>query len=161
MPSKENASRISVMIWITNIPLEEVATGLIAKLYGIRWQVELIFKCWKSQLKIDHCRGTHPNRIKVLVLSRLAMILIIALASMIPKTNMELFEDKELSLPKVVNWLQQGNRFNKLLGGDCELLTQFYHACSKWLSKTEYTGRRTSWMALGDLDDSEVYKAEL
>lgn len=159
MASEENIARISVMIWITNLFSLEILPHMIAKLYGVRWQIELIFKCWKSQLKIQHCRGTGPHRIRVLVLSRLAVILIIALVSMIPKINMELFEDKELSMPKVINWLQQGDRFKKLIEADFEVVNQFYRACKKWLYKIEYSTRRSSWMELNELSLDESYVA--
>jgi hypothetical protein len=39
---------------VTNLPGEKYSAELIQKLYHLRWQIELVFKAWKSFLKI-HC----------------------------------------------------------------------------------------------------------
>ena len=54
---KERSKRLSAMkVYITNVPPEDVPTGHVHDLYSLRWQIELIFKTWKSFFEIDHCK---------------------------------------------------------------------------------------------------------
>ena len=41
-------------LFITNISEDELPTKIISTLYRIRWQIELIFKIWKSVFGVDH-----------------------------------------------------------------------------------------------------------
>ena len=49
-------------LFITNIPQEKITKEAICKLYRIRWQVELIFKTWKSLFKINKFQKMNRNR---------------------------------------------------------------------------------------------------
>lgn len=49
-------------LFITNIPEEKVSKEAICTLYRIRWQVELIFKTWKSLFKINKFQKMNRNR---------------------------------------------------------------------------------------------------
>lgn len=44
-------------IYITNVDPDKLSAGQIMKLYRLRWQIELLFKTWKSYYKI-HCIKT-------------------------------------------------------------------------------------------------------
>ena len=46
--------KIRFNLFITNIPNEELPTKILSTLYRIRWQIELIFKVWKSVFGINH-----------------------------------------------------------------------------------------------------------
>ena len=53
-----NASRRLVelqewSLYVTNIPAEMVESDKLGKLYGLRWEIENLFKSWKSGLKLD------------------------------------------------------------------------------------------------------------
>ena len=39
--------------YITNIPIKEITSTEIIQMYRIRWQIELVFKVWKSIFEID------------------------------------------------------------------------------------------------------------
>lgn len=49
-------------LFITNIPEDKVSKEEICTLYRIRWQVELIFKTWKSLFKINKFQKMNRNR---------------------------------------------------------------------------------------------------
>jgi hypothetical protein len=54
---KERIKRLSAMkVYITNAPPEDVPTEHVHDLYSLRWQIELLFKTWKSFFEIDHCK---------------------------------------------------------------------------------------------------------
>jgi hypothetical protein len=50
-------------LFITNIPADWVAAADILALYRLRWQIELIFKAWKSQLALPHLGHWRPERV--------------------------------------------------------------------------------------------------
>jgi hypothetical protein len=150
-PSEESIARQGMTILITNdlsIPAE-----VIAALYSLRWQVELVFKSWKSQLKIDYCLGTNPERIRVLIYSRLIAISIMALTLSPVGLMLEAFQDKELSLHKAVNWLTQGNRVYRLLRGDPEVIKGLLRAAEKWLCKENNRRRKTTRQRLEEISE--------
>jgi hypothetical protein len=49
---------------LTTIPQECATTDQIATLMRLRWQIELLFKLWKDQGKLDETRGWKPERIE-------------------------------------------------------------------------------------------------
>ncbi len=46
------------------------------KLYCIRWQVELVFKNWKTNFRLDEITGVRPERIKCMIYAKLLLIFI-------------------------------------------------------------------------------------
>lgn len=117
-PSDELVARQRFTILITNVSYEIWSWEVVGTVYKIRWQIELIFKSWKSQLGIHYLKGTRPERIRCLIYSRLITAALIftmygGIASLLP--NMY-----ELSLPKFVNWLKRNGRFSSIvLEGFC------------------------------------------
>ena len=49
-------------LFICNIPSNECPIETISKLYRIRWQIELVFKVWKSILQIDQIKKIKKDR---------------------------------------------------------------------------------------------------
>jgi len=47
---------------VTNIPLERLSVHEALALLKIRWQIELLFKCWKSLGRVDESRSANPWR---------------------------------------------------------------------------------------------------
>ncbi|NIV70743.1 MAG: IS4 family transposase, partial [Phycisphaerae bacterium] len=50
-------------IYITNVPPIMVTVEAVLALGRLRWQIELLFKLWKSDLQIDKWRSQNPDRI--------------------------------------------------------------------------------------------------
>ena len=54
---KDKSKRLMGMnVYITNTSLEEVPTNYVHSLYSLRWQIEILFKTWKSFFEIDECK---------------------------------------------------------------------------------------------------------
>jgi Transposase DDE domain len=54
---------LSWSIFVTNVPAERLTTQQVIAFYRIRWQIELIFKFWKSYCGLDHLPGVRPARV--------------------------------------------------------------------------------------------------
>jgi hypothetical protein len=50
-------------IFITNVPLEWLTLEQVFLIYRLRWQIELLFKLWKSECQIDRIAGRIRNRV--------------------------------------------------------------------------------------------------
>jgi hypothetical protein len=50
-------------VLVTNVPPEQLSAEEAWILRGVRWQIELLFKLWKSHGKLDESRGSQPARV--------------------------------------------------------------------------------------------------
>ncbi|EOO11712.1 transposase for insertion sequence element IS231F [Bacillus cereus HuA3-9] len=54
----EKSKLVAVLnVYVTNTPWEWVPMEQVHELYTLRWQIEIVFKTWKSLFKIDHNRN--------------------------------------------------------------------------------------------------------
>ena len=74
--SKNDKARCSINLIITNIPAEMVPMHEIYPLYQLRWQIEIVFKIWKSILNIQKIRRMKTERFECYIYSKLIWILI-------------------------------------------------------------------------------------
>ena len=72
-PSRERLAWCDWSILVTNVPLEMLSAQEALVLYRARWQVELLFKRWKSQNLVATLSGASETRQMVRVWARLAM----------------------------------------------------------------------------------------
>lgn len=63
-------------VFITNVDAESLSVEQAYNLYRVRWQVELVFKTWKSILKIDKVRQMKVERFKCYLYSKLLWIVL-------------------------------------------------------------------------------------
>jgi Transposase DDE domain len=75
-PSAERLAWCDWTILVTNIPLDLMTPPEAAVLYRARWQVELLFKRWKSQGLVAQLSGSTAVRQMVRVWSRLLAVLV-------------------------------------------------------------------------------------
>lgn len=63
-------------IFITNANTEALPSQQILKVYKLRWQIELMFKCWKQIAKINKLKDAKPERIETMIYAKLLWIII-------------------------------------------------------------------------------------
>jgi hypothetical protein len=73
---EEYAARQHFNTYITNIEKEKLQSQSIRNIYRLRWQVELIFKRWKSTYKIDKTHQMKYDRWMTLFYARMLLMLI-------------------------------------------------------------------------------------
>lgn len=145
-PKKEYLKKLSFTIFITNVPVIVWSANVIGTIYRLRWQVELIFKSWKSDLKFDFLKGTNVHRIQCLIYARLtAILMMFTVYSCIDKVALELLE-KEISIHKVMDWLKKNGRFFEIVlkGFYKELWKSLVEASSYILCKEKRKKRKTT-----------------
>ena len=75
-PSKTLLRLAGWNLYITNIEADQLTPKQICVIVGIRWQIELMFKCFKSIAKLDVSRSQKPDRILCEVYAKLIALLI-------------------------------------------------------------------------------------
>lgn len=85
--TKQSDYLMSWNIFITNVKQEVLKQEEVYQLYTLRWHIEMIFKNWKSNFKIEQilqsCRGKNPVKPELLLFLCMAFMTIIY----IPKLN--------------------------------------------------------------------------
>jgi hypothetical protein len=61
--SQAYLSLLDWLIFVTNVPQTMLSIAQVALLYRVRWQIELIFKLWKSYCGLKHLQGRHRERV--------------------------------------------------------------------------------------------------
>ncbi|MGE7185546.1 IS4 family transposase [Peribacillus sp. NPDC006672] len=73
---KEKSKHLMGMnVYITNTSPEEVPTNYVHSLYSLRWQIEILFKTWKSFFEIDECKTIKKERLECHLYGQLISIL--------------------------------------------------------------------------------------
>jgi hypothetical protein len=112
--SKKKSSLLKYCIFITNVPLMLLSSALIMSTYRARWRVELIFKQWKSCLKLHLFKGYNKERFHCFLYGRLIMILLLgSISSLLFRHAFGL--GRELSCYKLMNYLIADHAFPRAL----------------------------------------------
>jgi len=72
-------ARLALADWtllITNVPVDQLSLEEALVLYGVRWQIELLFKLWKSEGLLAQSRSHNPWRILCEVFAKLLALII-------------------------------------------------------------------------------------
>jgi hypothetical protein len=75
-PSAEILAWADWTLLVTNAPADRLSLHEALVLLRARWQIELLFKLWKQQGKIDESRSTKPWRVLCEVWAKLLAVLI-------------------------------------------------------------------------------------
>ena len=105
-PSKAHLQLLAWNLFITNVPCTIWKTETVGKVYPMRWQVELIFKSWKSYCHLASIKTKKADTTLCYLYGRMLLIFInYALCPQIRHT-LWLKKKRELSLLKLVRHFQ-------------------------------------------------------
>jgi len=72
--SKEYKTRAAINLFITNTSIEKIPTEKVWSIYRLRWQIELMFKIWKSICNIEKVKKVKKERLECYIFSKLIFI---------------------------------------------------------------------------------------
>ena len=75
-PSPTAQATAGWILLVTNVPAELGKAEEIVMLYRTRWQIELLFKLWKSQGCVDEWKSCHPEQILCELYAKLLAMLV-------------------------------------------------------------------------------------
>ncbi|MHA4327786.1 IS4 family transposase [Bacillus cereus] len=77
MKYSPRSKRLSgINVYMTNTPTDIVPMGQVHDWYSLRWQIEILFKTWKSFFHIHHCKKIKRKRLECHLYGQLIAILL-------------------------------------------------------------------------------------
>lgn len=77
-PSARHLALLGWGIFVTNVPRELWSARMVARVYGLRWRIETIFKAWKSHFGLTEVpRGT-AAQLEAMIYGRLIFVTVFA-----------------------------------------------------------------------------------
>lgn len=74
--SKDHRIRCGYKVFITNVDKEIISVDQIKQTYRLRWQIELVFKTWKSFFSINKVKKVKKERLECQLLAKLLWIIV-------------------------------------------------------------------------------------
>jgi len=102
-------ARAQFNLFITNVDKEVISARNVGYLYSLRWQIELIFKSWKSTFNIAKVKAFKKERFECQLFARL--LLIVISWKMFSTLNQTVVSDNKLKVPLSLSYY----KFNKLI----------------------------------------------
>ena len=138
------------LILLTNAPSDLLPSAAVGYVYRVRWQVELVFKQWKSVLRLDVLPSKNTYRVQCEVWARLLAALLAFVWYQHANATCLQLHACECSFSKVAKQLQQhGQVLVRTLFGNRERIeTEFRNLWLKILKlarKERQPSRPTTW----------------
>lgn len=67
---------IGLNLFVTNVERNNCAASEIYELYTLRWQIELVFKTWKSVMQVHRIHSMNPVRLECIILIKLLWVML-------------------------------------------------------------------------------------
>lgn len=132
-PSRLHLDLCAWTLLVTNAPDALLPAPKIRTFYRLRWQVELVFKQFKSVLRLHHCHTRNPYRLLGEVYGKLiAAVLVHSLHGCV---NAELWNSQRQQLSFDKFWKRFQERALKFFEGSLRCLKQFIRGFLRELPK--------------------------
>ena len=147
--SKESLARVGLNLFLTNCPAIMLSASEIRKIYGIRWQVEIVFKAWKQNSQIHKVKKMDINRFEFLLYAKLVWIMLHWKTCQALDINMSDNRSGRISILKTYKALCQFQTFTKsIIRGCTDRIREFLELLkeiSKPFLKHENRKDRINW----------------
>ncbi|MGH4050440.1 MAG: IS4 family transposase [Clostridium sp.] len=147
--------------YITNVPSEMISMEQVHLMYTLRWQVEIMFKIWKSLFKIHEVRQSGLERIQCFIYGRLIMLLLTSTIVFTARNLSYLKTGKELSEIKSFGTVKQ--YFNEIYMNIFKgkiVLNQIFHrivsSIERYGVKSKKKDKKTPFLILQSLNKFEI-----
>ena len=149
-PSERHLALMDWTLYITNVPVTMLTARQVVILYAVRWQIELIFKLWKSECALDRVVGHHRERVLSELDAKLIGIVVMQFL-LAPYRDGE----RELSVVKVVHIIQHHVRHIIEHLDNQEQLTQTLQEQAQRFLQNGWKDRRQRQTTLQEIRASE------
>lgn len=105
-PSQAHLTLLAWNLFLTNVPRTVWTPTTVCKAYGLRWQVELVFKSWKSDLYLATLPTKTQNPTLCYLYGRLLLIVLTYAFCPALRTALWTRQHRELSVLKLIRYLQ-------------------------------------------------------
>lgn len=138
--------------YITNIEDTVLNAEAIVNIYKIRWQVELIFKAWKSIFGIDNVNPMKYERLICTLNIRLLLILINWDIFMFKRQQLYKKTGKLLSINKCFKTLQESSKELKdILTNNCKKIIKWIDEISRLFESHHWLEKKKNKIGLAEL----------
>jgi hypothetical protein len=139
-------------LFITNVAKEVLPDKVISSLYRMRWQVELIFKIWKSVFGIHHTRKMKYQRWLCLLHFKLLMMIVNWNIIMAQRNYLYRWKGKLLSLNKCFKTLFDNTyRLRETLRLGQKGIIKFIQWTNRILNENHWLERKKNKMGLENI----------
>jgi len=107
-PSQAHLTLLAWNLFITNVPATVWPPQTVGSVYSLRWQVELVFKTWKSGLHLATITTTTQSSTLCYLYGRMLLILLTSALCPTLRAAVWLKQQREVSLLKLVRHFQAG-----------------------------------------------------
>lgn len=158
--SNEYKEKVRFNLFITNIPKNNLETGSISKIYKMRWQIELVFKAWKSIFGIDNNEKMKYERLICLLNVRLLLILINWDIFMYKRSQLYNKTGKLISINKCFKTLKENSsELCLILINNCKKLIQWIEQISKLFYSHHWLEKKKNKIGLMEIMLLNYYKS--
>jgi hypothetical protein len=149
---EECKKRARFNLFITNITEDMLDVEAIVKIYRIRWQIELIFKTWKSVFGLDNIGHMKYERLMCILNTRLLLILINWEMFMIERFYQHKQTGKLLSIHKCLQTLKDNSsKLRNILTNGCKGLAKWFRWVVEILSSKHWLERKKNKLGFEEI----------
>ena len=103
MKYSPRSKRLSgINVYMTNTPTDIVPMGQVHDWYSLRWQIEILFKTWKSFFHIHHCKNIKREQLECHLYGQLIAILLCSSTMFQMRQLLLMKKQRELSEYKAI-----------------------------------------------------------
>ena len=144
--AKQRKAKFGLNLFLTNCPSKMIAAGEVRRIYGIRWQIEMIFKAWKQNIQFHKIKKMSIDRYEFLLYSKLIVIMLQWKFYQIMDIISYAKNKRRVSLLKIYKAFGLiKEKFISLLRGDKEsardIIKRLLDACNSYILHDDRKGR--------------------
>jgi len=170
-PSKKSLNMCDWSIFITNCEENKIPGKMIRSFYRIRWTIELIFKNWKSIVKIHKCNvRTNKNRFLCELYAKLIFAVIIHRSYQYVNSHLWKTERKEISFWCLWNYIADHSQLlheaakisvKKFIGIFNLYISEIFYNCIKYYQSSRKTTLQHIDEMIGDIVPIKISSSAL
>jgi len=132
-PSQTHLALLAWNLFVTNVPGSVWTAATVYKAYSLRWQAELVFKSWKSDLHLATLPTTTQAPTLCYLYGRLLLIVLTYALCPTLRTALWTRQHRELSFLKLIRYLQAvaDSWLQRLFASAAELRAFLQQVCLK------------------------------